>query len=441
MPRRSRDPAETLAAELRDGHILVVCGSGGVGKTTAAAALGLRASLQGRRVLVCTIDPSRRLATSLGLAQLSGKPRALDLRRFDVARGGALFAMTLDTKSTFDALVERHAPNEAAKKRILENRFYREISAALAGSHEYMAMEKLLDLSADERFDLVVLDTPPTRHALDFLEAPDRLMSFLDTSILRFFLKPYFFAGRLTIKVATQAGAIALKLVDRLLGLDFLRDLSEFFLAFEAMYDGFKERAGKVHALLRDPHSAFLLVAMVAAAMSSLDSVLLVTAATTERDIVGVFRPGRDEAAELRATRLWVGVFAAVTATVALEPPGGIVRLTAFSGSLYGACFFPAILFGLYWRRGGGAAVLASFAAGLLVLFGWRYVPFAELLHEVFPALALSTAAYVVVALRTPPVDSEVVRGFFAGESGRVEEAARPGAADRVPGGVSRSPR
>jgi anion-transporting ArsA/GET3 family ATPase len=267
MARRPRDPAEVLAAELRERHILVVCGSGGVGKTTAAAALGMRAALGGRRVLVCTIDPSRRLATSLGLSQLSGKPRALDLRRFDVARRGALFAMTLDTKSTFDALVERHAPNEAAKKRILKNRFYREISAALAGSHEYMAMEKLLDLSADDRFDLVVLDTPPTRHAHDILEAPDRLMSFLDTSILRFFLKPYFLAGRLTIKVATRAGAIALGLVDRFLGLDFLRDLSEFFLAFEAMYDGFKERAGKVHALLRDPHSAFLLVASPAPAV------------------------------------------------------------------------------------------------------------------------------------------------------------------------------
>ena len=154
--------------------------------------------------------------------------------------------MTLDTKSTFDALVERYAKDEEAKQRILGNRFYKEVSGALAGSHEYMAMEKLLELSADERFDLVVLDTPPTRHALDFIEAPDRLLSFLDASILRYFLKPYFVAGRLTLKVATRTGALALKLADRFLGLQFLQELSEFFLAFGSMYDGFKERAQKV---------------------------------------------------------------------------------------------------------------------------------------------------------------------------------------------------
>jgi anion-transporting ArsA/GET3 family ATPase len=169
--------------------------------------------------------------------------------------------MTLDVKSTFDALVERHAPDAAARRRILENRFYRHISAALAGSHEYMAMEKLLELSADERFDLVVLDTPPTRHALDFLEAPDRLMSFLDASMLRYVLRPYFVAGRLTLRVATRTGAAALRLADRYLGLQFLQDLSEFFLSFESLYDGFKERAAKVFALLRDPGSGFVVVA------------------------------------------------------------------------------------------------------------------------------------------------------------------------------------
>lgn len=262
MPPRL-SPAATLERALATRRILVTCGSGGVGKTTTAAALALRAARSGRRVLACTIDPSPRLATSLGLGQLSGRPRAIDLSRLAPrpARGGALWAMVLDVKSTFDALVSRYAPDAAARDRILTNRFYRHVSAALAGSHEYMAMEKLLELGEDERWDLVVLDTPPTRHALDFLEAPDRLMDFLDTSVLRWFLRPYFVAGRLTLKVATRTGAVALRMADRFLGLQFLQDLSEFFLAFESMYDGFKQRAARVHSLLREPSSGFVMVA------------------------------------------------------------------------------------------------------------------------------------------------------------------------------------
>ena len=256
-----KGPAAVLAQALAERSILVVCGAGGVGKTTAAAALAVQAAVSGRRVLVCTIDPSRRLATSLGLQKLPDRPRRLDLRTAAPGAAGEAWAMTLDTKRTFDALVERHAKSDEARDRILQNRFYQKVSAALAGSHEYMAMEKLLELSADERFDLVVLDTPPTRHALDFLEAPGRLMGFLDTSVLRWFLKPYFVAGRLTLKVATRTGAMAMKLVDKYLGLQFLQDLSEFFLAFEGMYDGFKERAAAVHALLRDPATGFVLVA------------------------------------------------------------------------------------------------------------------------------------------------------------------------------------
>jgi len=284
MPPRAPRPEAALRRALRERRVVVVCGSGGVGKTTTAAAIALHAARGGRRVLVCTIDPSRRLATSLGLGRLSGRPRAISLGRRGAKAGeGSLWAMVLDVKSTLDALVQRHTPDEAARRRILDNRFYRHISAALAGSHEYMAMEKLLELSADPQWDMVVLDTPPTRHALDFLEAPDRLMDVLDTSVLRWFLKPYFAAGRLTLKVATRTGALAVRLADRFLGLEFLQDLSEFFLAFESMYDGFKERATRVHTLLREPSSGFVLVA--APAPLALEEALYFHRRLTEKEM------------------------------------------------------------------------------------------------------------------------------------------------------------
>jgi len=270
-------------AALEQRRYLVVCGSGGVGKTTTAAALGLKAAFQGRRVLVCTVDPARRLATSLGLRLLDEEPRRLDLSKLAAKPPGELWAMMLDTKRTFDALVERYAPDAAARERILQNRFYRQVSSALAGSHEYMAMEKLLELSGDGRFDLIVLDTPPTSHALDFLEAPDRLVGFLDASILRWFLRPYFVAGRLTVKVVGRTGAVLLKLVDSVLGLQFLQDLSEFFLAFESMYAGFKERATRVYELLRGPDTGFLVVAAPRAA--SLDEARHFHARLREKDM------------------------------------------------------------------------------------------------------------------------------------------------------------
>jgi Na+/pantothenate symporter len=147
---------------------------------------------------------------------------------------------------------------------------------------------------------------------------------------------------------------------------------------------------------------AFLLVAMVAAAMSSLDSVLLVTASTTERDLMSVAKPHRTEDQSMRWTKGWVLLFAAITALIALDPPGGIVSLTAFSGSLYGACFFPAIVLGLHWRRGSGPAVVTSFIAGIVVLMTWDFLPGSEVLHEVFPALLLSSLAYVGISLATP---------------------------------------
>lgn len=175
--------------------------------------------------------------------------------------------------------------------------------------------------------------------------------------------------------------------------------------------------------------SAFLLVAMVAAAMSSLDSVLLVMASTCERDIVGLLRPSASEGHAVFATRLYVAIFALITAVIALNPPGGIVTLTAFSGSLYAACFLPAIVFGLYWRRGNGAAVLASFVAGLAVLFLWNRLPTPDV-HEVFPALLLSTAAYVLVSRATVPNTAHRVAGLFARNGGAPPPRSAPAAAD-----------
>lgn len=164
---------------------------------------------------------------------------------------------------------------------------------------------------------------------------------------------------------------------------------------------------------------AFLLVAMVAAAMSSLDSVLLVLASTTERDLVSIVRPGRTEKSEMFWTRAWVALFAFITAIIALDPPGGIVELTAFSGSLYGACFFPAIIFGLHWRRGSGTAVLTSFAVGIVVLLGWDYLPGSEILHEVFPAMILSTGTFWGVSLVTEDGANDTVRRLMAEGSPR----------------------
>ena len=162
--------------------------------------------------------------------------------------------------------------------------------------------------------------------------------------------------------------------------------------------------------------SAFLLLAMVAAAMSSLDSVLLVMASTAERDIMGLIRPS-DERSMVRSTRIYVAIFALITAVISLNPPGGIVSLTALSGAVYGACFGPAVILGLYWRQGNGAAVMASFAAGLAVLLTWRFSPWAGMVHQVFPAVGLSFMAYVVVARATPSFSSEVVDALFTAEA------------------------
>lgn len=252
-----------LDAILRRKRIVVCCGSGGIGKTTVSAALGLRGALQGKSVLTLTIDPAKRLANSLGLQRI-GNTEALVPREKFLQAGldppGRLFAMMLDTKHTFDELIGRYAPNEEMKRRILDNRFYQNLSTAMAGSHEYLAMEKLYQIYLQGSYDLIVLDTPPTRHALDFLEAPSRVRAFFDRSISQWFLKPYLTMGRIGLSLVNRSASTVIKLVERVTGAEFLRDVSEFVTGLADAFDIFKSRAEEVMRVLQGEAATFLLV-------------------------------------------------------------------------------------------------------------------------------------------------------------------------------------
>src|SRR5512143_1756857 len=243
--------------EIRDsvaGKRIAVCvGPGGVGKTTLAAAVALQRALEGGRVLVCTIDPARRLANALGLETLGNVEAHVPAHKFreaGLAPRGQLFAMMLDVKRTWDDLVARHAPDRARQERIYKNRIYQQLSSALAGSQEYMAMEKLYELATERDYDLIVLDTPPTAHALDFLEAPDRILDFLGNETARKLFSPAVGATRLGARIFQLGGSYVARTLSRFTGSDVLRDVGEFLGQFQGMYDGFKERASAVRSLL-----------------------------------------------------------------------------------------------------------------------------------------------------------------------------------------------
>ncbi len=254
----------TSVRENLAGRRIAVCvGPGGVGKTTVAAALALGSALDGARALVCTIDPARRLANALGLSTLGNVESRVPDHKFAEAGlrpKGALFAMMLDVKRTWDDLVTRHAPDPARRERILRNRLYQQMSSALAGSQEYMAMEKLYELATDRDYDVIVLDTPPTAHALDFLEAPDRILDFLGNETARALLAPAAAAGKLGLRLAQLGGGYIAKTLARFTGQAVLSDLGDFLQGFHGMYEGFKERAAAVHALLSTPEVGFVLV-------------------------------------------------------------------------------------------------------------------------------------------------------------------------------------
>jgi anion-transporting ArsA/GET3 family ATPase len=246
--------------DVLEGKQVVICaGSGGVGKTTTSAAIAAGLAARGKKVCVLTIDPAKRLADSLGLDELGNDARQVDPALFEaqgVELKGELWAMQLDPKATFDELIARQAPDEESRDRVLSNPIYQQISGALAGSQEYMAMEKLFELHTEGEFDMLVLDTPPSRNALDFLEAPRRLTQFIEGKSLKVFMKPTGFAA----KVAGRGATVALSVMKRIVGFDLLADLAEFFNAFSGMVDGFQARAKRVNKLLASPTTTFLVV-------------------------------------------------------------------------------------------------------------------------------------------------------------------------------------
>ena len=254
--------ATSLGQALATKRVLVCVGSGGVGKTTVAATLALRAAVDGRSSLVCTIDPAKRLANSLGLGALGNAESqvpATVLEGVGVKPKAALHAMMLDMKQTWDELITRFAPPDQ-RERILSNRFYQSLSTALAGSQEYIALEKLWDLRRRSAYELIVLDTPPTAHALDFLDAPNRILDFLDNEAAKWLLTPALKAGKFGLSLFNLGGSYVAKTLSKFTGTETLQELSSFMLAISSMNEGFRERARGVKDLLKDPQTGFVLV-------------------------------------------------------------------------------------------------------------------------------------------------------------------------------------
>jgi len=255
----SRTPDDsTIDGLLAAKEIAIACGPGGVGKTTTAAALAVMAAVRhGGKVLVLTVDPARRLANALGLEGLGNAERRVPPEAFRAAGvkpRGQLWAAMLDTKESWDALIRRHAPDAATRDQILANPLYANIAGRFVQSHDYIAMERLYEIHAEGDYDLIVVDTPPTRNALDFLDAPRRMADFFSSRLLRWLIVPY--RSRLVNVASRPFYSIA----DRILGTQFLADIAEFFILFQSMYDGFVARAGSVTRLLSDRRTTFVVV-------------------------------------------------------------------------------------------------------------------------------------------------------------------------------------
>lgn len=252
-------------ASLLDSHrVLVTCGAGGVGKTTTAAALGVAAARRGKRVLVLTIDPARRLAESLGIDMQSADAMTVAPELFEAAgyrATGSLTAMMLDTKRTFDDLVRKHSSTPERAEKLLGNKLYQQISSSLAGTQEYMAMEKLIEVRDDARFDLIILDTPPTPNALDFLDAPQKLVDALDSVAIRWFIDAFESSGKFSLNLLAKSASVILRGLGKITGGAFLADMAEVLSQLDDLFGGFKERAARVQSFLASEEVRFLVVA------------------------------------------------------------------------------------------------------------------------------------------------------------------------------------
>jgi anion-transporting ArsA/GET3 family ATPase len=308
MPESTPRRAESIEALLASKEIAIACGSGGVGKTTTAAAAATMAAVRhGGKVLVVTVDPARRLASALGLEGFGNVERQVDPDAFKAAGvrpRGELWVAMLDTKQSWDDLVGRHAPDRETAIRILSNPLYQNISGKFVQSHDYIAMERLYELHSEGNFDLIVVDTPPTRNAVDFIEAPRRMADFFSSRLLRLLIAPY------RSRMVNMAARPFYQVADRVLGSQFLQDIAEFFILFQTMYSGFVERAKAVERLLKDRRTTFIVVSTLEAAPVR-EAEFFVQVLTSKRFHLGALILNKvlpsyllDEEAERRAARL-----------------------------------------------------------------------------------------------------------------------------------------
>jgi anion-transporting ArsA/GET3 family ATPase len=299
---------QTIESLLASKEIVIACGSGGVGKTTTAAAAAAMAAVRhGGKVLVVTVDPARRLANALGLEGFGNVERQVPADAFAAARvrpRGQLWAAMLDTKQSWDDLVRRHAPDQKTMGRILSNPLYQNISGKFIQSHDYIAMERLYEIHSAGKFDLIVVDTPPTRNAIDFIEAPQRMAEFFSSRLLRLLIAPY------RSRMVNMASRPFYQIADRVLGSQFLEDIAEFFILFQTMYSGFVERARGVERLLRDRRTTFVVVSTLEAAPVR-EAEFFIQVLTAKKFDLGALVLNKvlppfllDEAAEERAARL-----------------------------------------------------------------------------------------------------------------------------------------